>query len=117
MKLIKPKVEILDKIDGQAILERIEQVARTCYKSEPKYIRVSADGTRWIWEDSEDFKVLGEDGVIDYPARISNTADKLVKRLIESKHEAMLEFIDVTVKFTCDRGVSHKQILWHIIEI
>lgn len=108
MKLIQPRVEILDKIDGQAILERIEQVARTCYKSEPKYIRVSADGTRWIWEDSEDFKALGEDGVIEYPARVSNTADKFVKRLIESKHEAMLEFVDITVKFTCDRGVSHE---------
>lgn len=108
MKLIQPKVEILDKIDGQVILERIEQVARTCYKSEPKYIRVSADGTRWIWEDSEDFKALGKDGVIEYPARVSNTADKFVKRLIESKHEAMLEFVDITVKFTCDRGVSHE---------
>lgn len=108
MKLIQPKVEILDKIDGQTILERIEQVARTCYKSEPKYIRVNADGTRWVWEDSEEFKILGERGMIEYPTRVSNTADKFVKRLIESKHEAMLEFVDVTVKFTCDRGVSHE---------
>ena len=106
MKLIQPKVEILDKIDSQAILERIEQVARTCYKSEPKYIRVSADGTRWIWEDSEDFKAFGEDGVIEYPTRVSNTADKFVKRLIESKHEAMLEFVDITAKFVCDRITS-----------
>ena len=87
MKLIKPKVEILDKIDGQAILERIEQIARTCYKSEPKYIRVSTDRKRWVWEDSEDFKFLGKEGETDYPIRVSNTADKLVKRLIESKHD------------------------------
>ena len=100
MKLIKPKVEILDKIDGQAILERIEQIARTCYKSEPKYIRVSTDHKRWVWEDSEAFKSLGEEGETDYPIRVSNTADKLVKRLIESKHEAILEFVDITVKFT-----------------
>ena len=106
MKLIKPKVEILDKIDGQAILERIEQVARTCYKSEPKYIRVSTDHKRWVWEDSEDFRALGEEGEADYPIRVSNTADKLVKRLIESKHEAILEFVDITVKFTCDRITS-----------
>lgn len=106
MKLIKPKVEILDKINGQEILERIEQVARTCYKSDPKYIRVSTDRNRWIWEDSEEFKALKEDGVTEYPIRYSSTADKLVKRLIESKHEAMLEFVDVTVKFTCDRITS-----------
>lgn len=76
MKLIKPKVEILDRLDERAIVGRIATVARTCYKSE---------GMR--------------------------TADRdyaLVKRLIESKHEAMLEFVDVTVKFTCDRGVSHE---------
>lgn len=76
MKLIKPKVEILDRIDGDQVICDIARVARTCYKSED---------------------------------RINREADrKLVKRLIESKHEAMLEFVDVTVKFTTDRGVSHE---------
>ena len=76
MKLIKPKVEILDNINGEDILKRIEQVARTCYKSEDK-----------ISEDS-------------------SSARKLVTNLINSKHGAMLEFVDVTVKFTCDRITS-----------
>lgn len=76
MRLIKPKVKILDKLDGQAILKRIEEVARTCYKSEDK-----------TTEDS---------------------AAKLVRRLIESKHEAMLEFIDITVKFTTDRAIANE---------
>lgn len=76
MKLIKPKVEILDRIDKDQVICDIARVARTCYKSEDK---------------------------------INREADrKLVKRLIESKHEAMLEFVDVTVKFTTDRGVSHE---------
>ena len=78
MKLIKPKVEILDQIDGEQIINRIAIVARTCYKSE------------------------------DLSTHLS-THDKdlaLVKRLIESKHEAMLEFVDITVKFTCDRITS-----------
>lgn len=76
MRLIKPKVEILDRLDERAIVGRIATVARTCYKSE---------GMR--------------------------TADKdyaLVKRLIESKHEAMLEFVDVTVKFTCSRAIAQE---------
>lgn len=76
MRLIKPIVKILDKLDSKAILKRIEEIARTCYKSEDK-----------ITDDS---------------------AEKLVKRLIDSKHEAMLEFVDVTVKFTTDRAISHK---------
>lgn len=80
MKLIKPTVKILDKLNGQAILKCIEEVARNCYKSEDK-----------ITEDS---------------------ATKLVQRLIESKHEAMLEFVDVTVKFTTSIGIT-REIIRH----
>jgi thymidylate synthase (FAD) len=32
----------------------------------------------------------------------------MVKSLISRGHEAMIEFFDITVKFTCDRGVSHE---------
>ena len=36
------------------------------------------------------------------------SAEKLVAALIKNQHEAMLEFFDITVKFICDRGVSHE---------
>ena len=55
----------------------IEQISRTCYRSENKII-----------EDS--YKVL-------------------IPKLITRGHEAMLEFGGmITVKFICDRGVSHE---------
>ena len=77
MKLIKPSYKIITKIHYQDILEEIEQVARTCYKSEDKIEKGSAE--------------------------------KLIKRLLDSKHEAMIEFgPSITVKFVCDRGVSHE---------
>lgn len=78
MKLVKPKVEVLDKLNGTEILKRIEKIARTCYKSEDK-----------ISEDD-------------------SSARKLVTNLINSKHEAMLEFVDVTVKFTCSRSIAQE---------
>lgn len=37
-----------------------------------------------------------------------DSAKKLVANLLKSGHEAMIEFYDVTVKFVCDRGVSHE---------
>jgi thymidylate synthase (FAD) len=37
-----------------------------------------------------------------------DSAYKMVKSLIDRGHEAMIEFFDVTVKFVCDRGVSHE---------
>jgi len=36
------------------------------------------------------------------------SAEKMVKSLINRGHEAMIEFFDITVKFICDRGVSHE---------
>lgn len=80
MKLIKPKVEILDKINGDEVITKLAKIARVCYKS-------------------EDASTLEKD-------------KRLVENLIKSGHEAMIEFFDVTVKFTCDKGTSH-QIVRH----
>lgn len=76
MKAIKPYTQIYLDFDGQKIIEKIEAVARTCYKSEGK-----------IKEGS---------------------AEKMVKSLVNSGHFAMIEHASVTVKFVCDRGVSHE---------
>ena len=78
MKLIKPGYEILTPIDGLKEIQAIETAARTCYKSESA-----------ITEDGE-------------------SAKKLIRRLIESGHEAMLEHSFLSVKFTVDRGVTHE---------
>ena len=80
MKIINPKYEILENISegGLNELKLLETVARVCYKSED-----------YITEDGE-------------------SAKRLLKRLIESGHEAMLEHRIITVKFTCDRGISHE---------
>ena len=80
MRLIKPKVEILDRIDGDQVIADITTAARNCYKSED--------------------------------VRTKEKDKALVKRLIESKHEAMLEFSDVTVKFTTSIGIT-REIIRH----
>ena len=80
MKIVKPGYEILTNIseDGLEELKAIERAARTCYKSEGR---------------------TSEDGV---------SAQKMILALIKRGHEAMLEHGGMTVKFTCDRGVSHE---------
>jgi thymidylate synthase (FAD) len=80
INIIKPGYEILTPISDGGIkeLQKIELAARTCYKSEDK---ISPDG---------------------------ESAKKLVKNLIKSGHEAMLEHGSLSVKFICDRGVSHE---------
>ena len=59
-------------------LKTIEMAARNCYKSEAR-----------ITEDEE-------------------SAKKMVKMLIDSGHEAMLEHSFLTVRFICDRAISHE---------
>ena len=80
MKIIKPYYTILSNISEGGIkeLQFIEQAARTCYKSEDK-----------ITQDGESTKAL-------------------IKQLIKSGHEAMLEHSSLSVKFVVDRGVSHE---------
>lgn len=80
MKAIEAGYEILDPIsvDGIEELKKIERAARTCYKSEDK---------------------ITEDG---------SSARKMVAGLIKSGHEAMLEHGGLSVRFVCDRGVSHE---------
>ena len=80
MKVIEPKYEILTEIskDGIEELKRIERVARVCYKSEDK---ITPDG---------------------------ESAKKLVRSLVSQGHEAMLEHSQLSVLFTCDRGVANE---------
>ena len=43
MKIIEPSVEVLDNLDGQAILKKIERIGRVCYKSENNIKEDSAE--------------------------------------------------------------------------
>lgn len=76
MKVINANVEFVTPIDGAAILKRLEECGRVCYKSEDRISEASA------------------------PAFCAN--------IIDRGHEAVLEHCAFTVKFTCDRGVSHE---------
>ena len=76
MKIINADVEFITPIDGAAILKRLEQCGRVCYKSEAKITDTSA------------------------PAFVAG--------IIKRGHEAVLEHCSFTVKFICDRGISHE---------
>ena len=76
MKIIKPYIEIMEEIDHDKILKKLERCGRTCYKSEDK-----------ITEES---------------------AAQFIKGIVKSGHESVIEHQNITVKFICDRGVSHE---------
>jgi thymidylate synthase (FAD) len=76
MKIIEPSFEILDPIDGDSIIRKIERAGRTCYKSEDRMTGDSARG--------------------------------FVRRILNSGHHSVIEHTAITVKLTCDRGVTHE---------
>jgi thymidylate synthase (FAD) len=79
MKLLKPSFKIITPIDKNYILKLIEEVSRTCYKS--------------------------EDQITEGP----ESAIKIIKGpLMTRSHTAMFEFFDVIVRVICDRGVTHE---------
>lgn len=78
LKEIRPGVTQGVYVNGFWEMKQIEKIARTCYKSEDK-----------ITDDEE-------------------SARKLIKNLIANGHEAMLEHGYISVKFICDRAISHE---------
>jgi thymidylate synthase (FAD) len=114
MKLIKPSYEILTPLSGEQILKDIELAARTCYKSEDKIGSMvkcnSCKGTGKILVKMnnpetethiECQRCKGAGELVSW--------EDLVQKLIDRGHEAMIEFgPSITVKFVCDRGVSHE---------
>lgn len=76
MKIIEPKVELINPIPYRDLLSTVEIAGRTCYKSEDKI----TDGS----------------------------AEKFVRNILKRGHEAVIEHASLTVRFTCDRGVSHE---------
>jgi len=76
MIVIEPGFEILQEIDGEEILKRLERIGRVCYKSEGKITGTSCEG--------------------------------FLSNIIARGHESVIEHEKLTVKFICDRGVSHE---------
>jgi thymidylate synthase (FAD) len=76
MKIIKPSYEIINEPNWDSAVLQLEKAMRTCYKSEAKITKGSAE--------------------------------KLIKNIIKQGHESTLEHISMSVKFICDRGISHE---------
>lgn len=148
MRLIKPKVELINQEPGvEGLFKHMELCARTCYKSENKITEDSAKkfinnviiarghtamlehgtvylkvpnsvvdegfqfGTNWSTLCLNPYTRYISDG--DYYYYTTN-----YRAIIEHDLQGVLEYLcepteyhakRITVKFICDRGVSHKE--------
>lgn len=82
MKVVKQRHDIIGDLSSERpFLSRVANAARTCYKSEPVGLA---------------------------PEEKEELDRKLVRRLIENGHEAMLEHAWLTVIFVTDRAVANE---------
>ena len=82
MKIIEPMVEIITELNGDKILKTLEKCARNCYRSEGN-----------ITDDT-------------------TSAKKMITKLIELEHTAMLEHYNITVRMDMSVG-DYKDLTRH----
>jgi len=75
MILTKPRVSIMSNIHDD-MLQFLERAGRTCYKSESRITKGSAE--------------------------------TFIKGILQKGHHTIIEHVGVTVKFVCNRGISHE---------
>ena len=91
MRIIEPGYKIISYDDAVQTYTKIENAARTCYKSANQGVRDPETGA------------ISENDLTNLVS-----TSKLVSNLIKNSHEAMLEHATMTVLFVVDRGISHE---------
>ena len=87
MKVIESSFEVVDEIDPQRIMQKLEQIGRVSHQSKNKITPTSAD------------KFIGD--------RLKKDADGIA-------HDGLLEHELLTVRFVCDRKTSHQLVRYRI---
>ena len=137
MKLIKPSFEIIEQAPGiQGVKKQIERAGRTCYKSEDKITDTSCEefvnrmvnsGHGAMLEHGTVYLQTDDDDIADFYynnkySKVTPTKDFYYittnfRVLVENNRLWDLECLcdpteyhekRITVKFICDRGVSHE---------
>jgi len=103
MILLKPSATIEDKVDGPAILRKIEAAGRTCYKSEIAHDKKVGE---LIENDRFAPDAKGLQARADAAGR--EVTEDFVRRILGRGHESVIEHVSVTVRIICDRGVTHE---------
>jgi len=83
MQVVKPSFEILDHVDEDWVMEKLERCGRVAYKSEDRIT--------------------------------PGSADKFLRSLILRGHESVIEHVNLTIKFICDRGVTHELVRHRLV--
>ena len=83
MDIVSPSHTILDDIDEEQVLLKLERCGRTAYKSEDKIT--------------------------------TGSAEKFIAGILKRGHESVIEHVSISVRFICDRGVTHELVRHRLV--
>lgn len=111
MKFIKPSHEIIFCPDGEEALRLLEVCARVCYKSEDKihdgtpcHDCCGTGGDKWKRNTEPCIHCSGS-GWAEEPSSYS-----MIRKIMKSGHHSVIEHVGFTVRFICNRGVTHEEV-------
>lgn len=102
MQFIKPSFTIMHCPDGEEVLRLLEEAARTCYKSEDKI----DPGQRCACFHTPAEERRCSSCTNTWQREPSSYA--LVRKILDSGHHSVIEHCSITVRFICNRGVTHE---------
>jgi thymidylate synthase (FAD) len=117
MKIIEPSYKILQCPDGEQCLAFLERCARTCYKSEDKIddgvgTCPTCNGGCFDPVPPKDARGIELSCRTCYGTGRTRlrepSSHKLIRHVLKSGHESVIEHMVITVRFIVDRGVSHE---------
>lgn len=115
MRFIEPSYEILYCPDGEDVLRLLEAAARTCYKSEERTDDGREQCPRCDGRGRYKSDTWGGDRVAcdrcQRKGRIQArkpSSHALIRKIIDSGHHSVIEHACITVRFVCNRGVTHE---------
>ena len=103
MKIIEPSVELIDEIDGEQILRKLERCGRVSHKSQPRNF-VAEPRNDLARPDAVDGKNQAKPRKTFEELR-NNSAENFVRKIIKLGRTSVLEHVSLTFHIICDRAI------------
>lgn len=103
MKIIEPSVELIDEVNGEEILRKLERCGRVSHKSKPRNF-VAEPRNDSARNNANDNEIQAEPRKTAEELR-NGDAENFVRKIIKLGHTSVLEHVQLTFKIICDRAI------------
>ena len=110
MKIIKQCFKFLDEVNAVTILNKLEEIGRTCYQSEVKIGLIPCPKCTVETESSCVWNKYHIHSNADQHAEIYSSFPFIENLLHQKHHESIIEHHSVSLKFICNRAIQNEMV-------